>query len=207
MPKVDVVDLRKQKVGTVVLESSVFTAEPSAHLVHTAVVMQQASERQGSASTKGRGEVSGSGKKPWKQKHTGRARVGSIRSPIWRHGGIVFGPKPRRYGQDIPKKQYRAALWSALSAKLAEGGIVVVSDLSLEQPKTKVLAKTLAQLGLTARTLVVAGADRTHLERAAKNLPEIKVVRPEAINVYDVLRYDTILIPERELGRVQEVWA
>lgn len=207
MPTVDVVDLRKHRVGTVALESPVFNAEPSTDLVHSAVVMQQACERQGTASTRGRGEVSGSGKKPWKQKHTGRARAGSIRSPVWRHGGIVFGPKPRRYAQDLPKKKYRAALWSALTAKLAEGAILVVADLSLEQPKTKLLAKVLGQLGLTAKTLVVAGADRTDLDRAARNLAAVKVVRPEALSVYDVLRFDSILIPERELARVQEFWS
>lgn len=207
MPTVDVVDLRKHKVGTMELESPVFSVEPSKHLAHAAVVMQQACERQGTASTRGRGEVSGSGKKPWKQKHTGRARAGSIRSPIWRHGGTVFGPKPRSYAKDLPKKKYRAALWSALSAKLAEGAILVVSDLSLEQPKTKGLAKILAQLGLTAKTLVVAGVGRTNLDRAARNLSAVKVVRPESLNVYDVLRYDSILIPERELAHVQEIWS
>src|SRR5213080_4748255 len=147
MPTVDVVDLKRQKVGTVDLPEEVFGCKLHTALVHEAVVMQQACERQGTASTLRRGEVSGSGKKPWKQKHTGRARAGSIRSPVWRHGGIVFGPHPRSYAYSIPKKKYHAALRSALSARLADGAVVVLSDLSIAEPKTKLLAQALASLG------------------------------------------------------------
>src|SRR5438094_10641880 len=144
MPTVDVLDIHQRKVGSVELHDGVFGVEADGPLVHTAVVMQQACARQGTASTLTRGEVSGSGRKPWKQKHTGRARAGSIRSPIWRHGGRVFGPKPRDYSYSIPKKQYRAALRSALSAKLASGEVLIISDLTLPQPKTRLLAKALA---------------------------------------------------------------
>ncbi|MGH7250652.1 MAG: 50S ribosomal protein L4 [Nitrospiraceae bacterium] len=207
MPTVDVLDIHKRKVGSVELHEGVFGVEADGPLVHTAVVMQQACARQGTASTLRRGEVSGSGRKPWKQKHTGRARAGSIRSPIWRHGGVVFGPRPRSYAYSLPKKKYRAALQSALSAKLAAGGIVVVSALTLEEPKTRRLAKVLAQMGLTGRTLIVIGEGRTDLERAARNLREVKLIKPEELNVYDVLRHDSIVIPERELLRVQEVWS
>ncbi|MBI4402117.1 MAG: 50S ribosomal protein L4 [Nitrospirae bacterium] len=207
MPTVDVVDLAKRKVGSVELHEGLFGAEPDKPVVHEAVVMQRASARQGTASTLKRGEVSGSGKKPWKQKHTGRARAGSIRSPIWRHGGTVFGPKPRSYAFAMPKKKYRTALQAALSSKLAEGGIMVISELAIAEPKTRLLAKTLGQLGLTAKTLIVLGEGRADLEQAARNLPDVKLVRPEGLNVYDVLRYDSILIPERELRRVQEVWS
>jgi len=207
MPTVQVIDVRKQKVGSVELRDSVFGATPDKHLLHTAVTMQRACDRQGTASTLRRGEVSGSGKKPWKQKHTGRARAGSIRSPIWRHGGSVFGPKPRSYAYSLPKKQYRAALQSALSSKFAEGAIMVLSDLTLEQPKTKFLAKILEQLGLAGKTLIIAGEDRSDLERAARNMSGVKLLKPEQLNVYDVLKYDAIVMPERELRRVQEVWA
>jgi len=207
MPTVDVLDIHKRKVGSVELHDGVFGVEADGPLVHTAVVMQQACARQGTASTLTRGEVSGSGRKPWKQKHTGRARAGSIRSPIWRHGGVVFGPRPRSYAYSLPKKKYRAALQSALSAKLAAGGIVVVSALTLEEPKTRRLAKVLAQMGLTGKTLIVIGEGRTDLERAARNLREVKLIKPEELNVYDVLRHDSIVIPERELLRVQEVWS
>ncbi|OLC40531.1 MAG: 50S ribosomal protein L4 [Nitrospirae bacterium 13_1_40CM_4_62_6] len=207
MPTVDVLDIHKRKVGSVELHDGVFGVEADGPLVHTAVVMQQACARQGTASTLTRGEVSGSGRKPWKQKHTGRARAGSIRSPIWRHGGRVFGPRPRSYAYSLPKKKYRAALQSALSAKLAAGGIVVVSALTLEEPKPRRLAKVLAQMGLTGKTLIVIGEGRTDLERAARNLREVKLIKPEELNVYDVLRHDSIVIPERELLRVQEVWS
>ena len=207
MPTVDVIDVHKRKVGSVELRDAVFGAKPEASLVHEAVIMQRACERQGSASTLRRGEVSGSGKKPWKQKHTGRARAGSIRSPIWRHGGSVFGPKPRSYAYAIPKQKYRAALQSALSAKLAGGDVMVLSALALEAPKTRLLAKTLAQLGLTSTTLIVAGAGHADLERAAANLQAVKVVSPETLNVYDVLRYAKLLILERDVPRMQEILA
>jgi large subunit ribosomal protein L4 len=206
MPTVNVLDANKQKVGSIELPKEIFGCKPHPTLVHEAVVMQQACERQGTASTLRRGEVSGSGKKPWKQKHTGRARAGSIRSPIWRHGGSVFGPKPRNYAYTMPKQKYRAALQSALSDKLAAGGVVVVADLVLEQPKTKLLAKTLAQLGVSGRAILVAGAGRMDLVRAARNLPEVTVLGPEALNVYDVVASDFVVVPERELARVKEAW-
>ena len=207
MPTLDVLDLNKKKVGSVQLNDAVFGAEPHRYLVHAAVVMQQACERQGTASTLRRGEVSGSGRKPWKQKHTGRARAGSIRSPVWRHGGTVFGPKPRSYAYRIPKQQYRTAMQSALSARAADGGLVVVSDLSIPQPKTRLLAKTLQQLGLASSILIVVGEKGTDLDRAARNLPDVKLVTPEQLNVYDLLRYRAIVIPEPVVGRVQEVWS
>lgn len=207
MPTVDVVDLKKHKVGSVELPAEIFGCKPHEVLVHEAVVMQRACERQGTASTLSRGEVSGSGKKPWKQKHTGRARAGSVRSPVWRHGGIVFGPKPRSYAVAMPKQKYRAALQSALSAKLAEGGVVIVSDLVIGQPKTKLLAQALVQLGASGRVVIVAGEGQSDLKQAARNLPKVKVVEAEHLNVYDVLCARSIVIPERELARVKEAWA
>ena len=207
MPTVDVVDLKRQKVGSVDLPEEVFGCKLHTALVHEAVVMQRACKRQGTASTLRRGEVAGSGKKPWKQKHTGRARAGSIRSPIWRHGGSVFGPKPRDYSYSMPKKKYHAALQSALSAKLADGQVVIVSNLSLDQPKTKLLAQVLTKLGAGAYALIVAGAGHAGLAQAAGNLPNVCVVGPEGLNVYDIVRAELILILERELPRVKEVWA
>lgn len=207
MLTIDVVDLNKHKVGSVELPTEVFGCKPHEVLVHEAVVMQRNCERQGTASTLSRGEVSGSGKKPWKQKHTGRARAGSIRSPVWRHGGVVFGPRPRSYAMAMPKQKYRAALQSALSAKLAEGAVVIVSDQGFDQPRTKLLAKALAQLGLSGRIVVVAGEGRSDLRQAARNLSKVKVVGPEHLNVYDVLCAQSIVIPERELARVKEAWS
>lgn len=207
MPTVDVVDLHSKKVGTVDLPQAVFGCEPRASLVHEAVVMQRACERQGTASTLRRGEVSGSGKKPWKQKHTGRARAGSVRSPVWRHGGIVFGPKPRDYSYSMPKKKYRAALQSALSAKLADGKVIVVSEFSLAQPKTKLLAKALDQFGLGETALLVAADTQVAMLQAARNLSSVKVVSADQLNVYDVVRAGVVVIHERELARVTEVWS
>jgi large subunit ribosomal protein L4 len=207
MPTVDVVDLKNKKVGTVELPQEVFGCEARAALVHEAVMMQRACERQGTASTLRRGEVSGSGKKPWKQKHTGRARAGSVRSPVWRHGGSVFGPKPRSYAYTMPKKKYRAALQSALSAKLMDHQLIVVSDLSLDQPKTKLLAQALMQFSGGEHALIIAGDGQSGVLQAAKNLSAVKVVSPDQLNVYDVVRAQIVVIPERELGRVKEVWS
>ena len=207
MPTVDVLDSKKKKVGTVELPNEVFGCKPHVTLVHEVVVMQRACDRQGTASTLRRGEVSGSGKKPWKQKHTGRARAGSIRSPVWRHGGTVFGPKPRSYAFGMPRKKYRAALQSALSAKLLEGSVLVVSDLAIDQAKTKLLAKALTQLGIAGSTLLVIGDPGSNVVQAGKNLAHVTVLRPEELNVYDIVRCNSIVIPQRELDRVREVWS
>lgn len=207
MPTVDVIDSKRQKVGTVDLPNEVFGCKPHVTLVHEAVVMQRACDRQGTASTLRRGEVSGSGKKPWKQKHTGRARAGSLRSPVWRHGGTVFGPKPRSYAFGMPKKKYRAALQSALSAKFLEGSVIVLSDLTIEQAKTKLLAKALTQLGISGSTLLVIGDGRSEVVQAGKNLSAVTVLRPEELNVYDIVRCRSVVIPQRELDRVKEVWS
>ncbi|MGD9729857.1 MAG: 50S ribosomal protein L4 [Nitrospiraceae bacterium] len=207
MPTIDVVDANRQKVGSVTLPQEVFGCKPHPALIHEAVTMQRACERQGTASTLRRGEVSGSGKKPWKQKHTGRARSGSLRSPVWRHGGSVFGPKPRSYAIDLPRKKYRTALQSALSAKVAEGAVVVLSDFVLDQPKTKSVAKILGQLGVTGSAILVVGAGRADLFQAARNLAKVKVVHPEQLTVYDIVRVQQLVITERELERVKEVWS
>lgn len=207
MPEINIVNLKGSKVGSASLDEKVFGVEPKAGLVHEVVVMQGASARQGTASTKGRGEVAGSGKKPWKQKHTGRARSGSVRSPIWRTGGTVFGPKPRGYGFSLPRKKYRAALRSALSSKVSSGELLVVKEFVLEQPKTKLFQQALRQIGVKKTALVVVGEGQTDLQLAGRNLKGVKVVRVHDLNVYDVLRYDAILIPEGELGKIQEVWS
>ncbi len=207
MPTVDLVDLQKKKIGTVELPPQVFGCEPRVSLVHEAVVMQRACERRGTASTLRRGEVSGSGKKPWKQKHTGRARAGSLRSPVWRHGGSVFGPKPRSYAFSMPRKKYRAALQSALSAKVLENKLIVVSDISVQQSKTKLLAQALRHVCADRHALVVVGKDRSDVLQAGKNLTTLRVLSPDQLNVYDIVRADVVVIPERELASVGEVWS
>lgn len=207
MPTIDLLDLQRKKVGTIDLSAQVFGCEPRVSLVHEAVVMQRACERRGTASTLRRGEVSGSGKKPWKQKHTGRARAGSLRSPVWRHGGSVFGPKPRSYAYSMPKKKYRAALQSALSAKVAGGKLFVVTDLSLQQPKTKVLAQALSSFSGGAEVLLVVGKSQPGLLQAAANLAAVKVLSVDQLNVYDVVRSQVVVIPEQELAMINEVWS
>ncbi|NGZ08489.1 MAG: 50S ribosomal protein L4 [Nitrospira sp. LK70] len=207
MLTIDLVDLQKKKVGTVDLSQQVFGCEPRVALVHEAVVMQRACERRGTASTLRRGEVRGSGKKPWKQKHTGRARAGSLRSPVWRHGGSVFGPKPRSYAYSMPKKKYRMALQSALSAKVAENKLFVVSDLSLQQPRTKLLAQAFRQFTGGGHTLVIVGKEQSDILKAAGNLAAVKVLNADQLNVYDVVRAEVIMLAERELGPVSEVWS
>ncbi|OQW34386.1 MAG: hypothetical protein A4E19_18155 [Nitrospira sp. SG-bin1] len=207
MPTIDLVDLKKVKVGTVDLSPQVFGCEPHSALVHEAVVMQRACERRGTASTLRRGEVSGSGKKPWKQKHTGRARAGSLRSPVWRHGGSVFGPKPRSYAYSMPKKKYRMALQSALSDKVRENKLFVVSELSLQQPKTKLLAQALRQFSGEGHTLLVVGKGQSEILQAAGNLDAVTVLSADQLNVYDVVRAHVIMISEREIGPVSEVWS
>ncbi len=169
--------------------------------------MQRACERRGTASTLRRGEVSGSGKKPWKQKHTGRARAGSLRSPVWRHGGSVFGPKPRSYAYSMPKKKYRAALQSALSAKVAGGNLFVVANLSLEQPKTKFLAQALSGFGGGAEVLLIAGKSQSGIMQAAGNLVSVKVLGADQLNVYDVVRAQVVVVSEHELAAINEVWS
>jgi len=207
MPTVDVVNLENKKVGTVELPQEVFGCEPRAALVHEAVIMQRACERQGTASTLRRGEVRGSGKKPWKQKHTGRARAGSVRSPVWRHGGSVFGPKSRSYAYSMPKQKYRAALQSALSAKVAENKLVVLSDLSLQEPKTKVLARALDRLSGGDQVLVVIGKEQSPVMQAARNLTAVKVLSIDQLNVYDIVRAGMVVVSQQQLGSVREVWS
>src|SRR5688500_8021229 len=207
MPTVDVLDLNRRPAGCAASPAEGSGCSPQPRGVHEAVVMQRACERQGTASTLRRGEGSGSGKTPWKQKHTGRARAGSLRSPVWRHGGTVFGPKPRSYAFGMPRKKYRAALQSALSAKVLEGGVIVVSDLAIDQAKTRLLAKALTQLGISGSTLLVVGDMSANVVQAGKNLSSVTVLRPEELNVYDIVRCNSIVIPQRELDRVREVWA
>lgn len=207
MPTIDVIDLNRRKVGAIELRPDVFGTEVNGPVLHEVVLQQQAGLRQGTASTKTRGLVSGSGKKPYKQKHTVRARAGSIRSPLWRHGGIVFGPLPRDYGYTMPKKKTRGAVRSALSVKVREGGLLVLEDFPQPDGKTKSIASMLKVLGLAGRTLIVAGGDQDRLRRAARNIPDVTVIAPEGVNVRDLLLHDAVLITRRDLSRIEEAFA
>jgi large subunit ribosomal protein L4 len=185
------------------LNEAIFGARTRAHLLHQAVVMQLANRRSGSAATKTKGFVRGGGKKPWKQKGTGRARSGSIRSPIWVGGGTVFGPTPRDYSYRMPRTARREALLSALSVKNREGKLIVVDKFALEAAKTKIMVNALAELKVTSALIVIAQADAT-IERSARNLPKIKVLRSEGVNVYDLLRYDHLILTADALKLLEE---
>ena len=194
------------KLGQVDLDEKVFGIEPNIHVMHLALRRQLNNARAGTASTKTRSEVSGGGKKPWKQKGTGRARAGSLRSPLFAGGGVIFGPKPRDYSFSMPVKARRLALKSALSARLNE--IKVIKDFSeLTQPKTKELAKILAVLDVNGKILIVAdtkNVENANLELAARNLPNVKLILPSNINVKDILEGDSILISESALKEITE---
>ena len=185
------------------LSDSIFGAKPRSHLLHQAVVMQLANRRAGSASTKSKGLVRGGGKKPWKQKGTGRARSGSIRSPIWVGGGTVFGPTPRDYSYRMPRSARREALLSALSVKQRDGKLIVVDKLDLEAAKTKIMVQALAELKVDSALIVIPQSDPA-VERSARNLPKVKVLRVEGLNVYDLLRYEHLILTERALKLLEE---
>lgn len=185
------------------LNEAIFGAKTRPHLLHQTVVMQLANRRAGSAATKTKGFVSGGGKKPWRQKGTGRARAGSIRSPIWVGGGTTFGPQPRDYSYRIPRTARREALLSALSLKHREGKIIVVDKLELDAPKTKLMVQALAELKVDSALIVIPQAD-AKIERSARNLPKIKVLRVEGLNVYDLLRYEHLILTDGALKLLEE---
>jgi large subunit ribosomal protein L4 len=185
------------------LNEAIFGAKTRPHLLHQAVVMQLANRRAGSAATKSKGFVSGGGKKPWRQKGTGRARSGSIRSPIWVGGGTVFGPQPRDYSYRLPRKARREALLSALSSKNRDGKIIVVDKLVLDAPKTKLMVQALVQLKVTSALIVIPQED-AKIERSARNLPKVKVLRVEGLNVYDLLRYEHLVLTDGALKLLEE---
>jgi large subunit ribosomal protein L4 len=199
------VDQNNKKVKDVEL-SGLFSTEVRTHLVHAAVVNQLANRRAGTASTKNKALVSGGGKKPWKQKGTGRARAGSNRSPLWRHGGTVFGPMPRNYSYAIPKKAKRAALVDALASKVAENRLILIDSLNLAEPKTRLVSTLLENLGIQENALVLIKAENKNLTMAARNIPSVKVLRMENINVYDLLKYPYLITTQDALNSVQEVY-
>jgi len=196
MLKLPVLNQEGKINGEVNLPESVFSYPVKKHILYEAVVNYLANQRQGTASTKTRGEVSGSNRKPWRQKGTGRARAGSIRSPLWRKGGTVFGPKPRDYSYDIPKQVKRNALKSALALRFKEKKLLLVDDLSLPQPKTKEALQLLKQLQVDS-ALVVDLADNRNLFLAMRNLPQAKAVDARNLNVYDILKYRWLILSQR----------
>jgi large subunit ribosomal protein L4 len=198
------VDMNNKKLKEMELPA-LFGAEVKTHLLHTAVVNQLANKRAGTACTKTKGLVSGGGKKPWKQKGTGRARAGSSRSPLWRHGGTVFGPMPRDYSYTIPKKEKRAALASALAAKVSENRLIVLDKIMLAEPKTGQMSSLLKNLGVAENVLVLLGAENKNVALASRNMPSVKVLRMENINVYDLLKYRYLITTGDVLTALAEV--
>jgi len=185
------------------LKAEIFQVALRPHLLHDAVTMQRANRRAGTAATKSKGFVRGGGKKPWKQKGTGRARAGSIRSPIWVGGGTIFGPQPRDYSYRMPKTARREALLSALSLKHKEGKIVVVDKLEMEQPKTKIMRQLLEGMNVKSALIVLPQADPS-VQLSARNLPKAKVIRVEGLNVYDLLRFDHLILTAGALKLIEE---
>lgn len=202
--RIPVLSPERESVGEIELPTFITAQPPREHLLFEVVKMQLANRRAGTAATKTRGEVSGGGKKPWRQKGTGRARSGSIRSPIWVGGGTTFGPRPRSYAYRLPRSARRTALCAALALKQREGALVVVSDIILPEPKTKRMVEFLSRLELRNTVLVVLHEKNAGVEKAARNLPQVKVLRSEGLNVYDLLRYRQILFTQEALRRVSE---
>jgi large subunit ribosomal protein L4 len=207
MPKVALYNVEGAQVGEVELSDLVFGIEPNEHVLHEAVVMQQASLRQGTHKVKGRSEVRGGGRKPWKQKGTGRARQGSIRAPQWKGGGVVFGPTPRSYAYKLPKKVRRLAMRSALSSKVIDNQIIVLDQLTMDQPKTKQFKAILNNLKIDRKALVVAANFDENVALSARNIPGITFVAADGINVLDVLGHDKLIITKEAVGKVEEVLA
>jgi len=185
------------------LKEEIFGIKTRPHLLHQTVVMQLNNRRAGTAATKSKGFVRGGGKKPWRQKGTGRARAGSIRSPLWVGGGTIFGPQPKDYSFRMPRKARREALLSALSLKHGDGKIIVLDKLELEEAKTKLMVKVLIELKVASALLVIAQPDEK-IERSSRNIPALKVLRVEGLNVYDLLRYEHLILTEGALKLLEE---
>lgn len=201
---IDVYDLEKNKIKTIELEPSVFNADVNQDIIFRVINWQLAKKRSGTACTKTRGEVSGGGSKPWKQKHMGRARAGSNRSPIWRKGGVTFGPKPKDWSFSIPKKVRRKALLSALSHVQNEKGVIVLGDLKISEIKTKNVSALLDVFEINS-TLVVDTENYELLKKSSRNLTNVKVLKPEGLNVYDILKFKNIVFTVDSITKVQEV--
>ena len=207
MPSVDVINLNNEKVGQIDLADAVFAAEVNEDLLYEAVRHSQAAKRAGTHKTKTRHEVSGSGKKLWKQKGTGRARMGSIRSPLWRHGGTTHGPQPRDYSYKLPRKMSLGALRSALAAKLRDGELKVVQAFSLADHKTKAFRSVLDKLEADRKVLLVDNGENRNLALGARNLPGVKLVASKDVNVYDLLGHQRVLISEEAARKLSQALA
>ena len=207
MSKLSVLDLAGKKVSDIELKDSIFSIEPNMSAMHLVVVSYLANQRQGTQSTKTRSEVSGGGKKPWRQKGTGRARQGSTRSPQWYHGGIALGPKPRTYGIDVNKKVRRLAMKSALSSKVAADEMIVLDSVKLDAIKTKEIAKMFEAIKAQKKVLVVLPENNEVIYKSTRNIEGAKVSTVNTLNVYDILNCDTIVVLKDAVTKIEEVYA
>ena len=207
MPKVDVYNMQGKKVSDVELSEAVFGTEPNENIVHSALVNYLANQRQGTQSTKTRAEVSGGGRKPWRQKGTGRARQGSIRAPQWIKGGIALGPKPRSYSHRINKKEKQLAIRSLLSAKVLDNELTVVDKLEVEEAKTKVMAKALTDLKVEGKTLIILADRNDNVLRSSRNIEGVKTIELNTINVFDLLNCNKLVLPLDTVKKLEEVYA
>jgi len=207
MPSVKVLNQAGKEVGEIALNDAVFGIEPSVPAMHLCVVAYLANRRQGTQSTKTRAEVSGGGRKPWRQKGTGRARQGSTRSPQWTHGGIAHGPKPRDYGKDVNRKVRRLAIRSALSSKVASDDLIVLEALTLEEIKTKEMVKVIEDVKAGKKVLFVLAENDDIVYRSARNIPGVKVGPVIGVNVYDILNADTLVVVKAAVEKLEEVYA
>ena len=206
MANVSVYNMEGKEVGTMELNDAVFGVEINDHLVHLAVVRQLANKRQGTQKAKTRSEVSGGGRKPWRQKGTGHARQGSTRSPQWTGGGVVFAPVPRDYEIKMNKKERRAALKSALTSRVQENKLIVLDDLKLDEVKTKAMQAVLSNLNVSKAMVVLADNDQ-NVVLSARNIPDVITALPNTINVYDVLKYNTVILTKSAVASIEEVYA
>ena len=207
MLKVDVLDMKGKKVKDIELNENVFGVDVNDIVVHTALVNYLANQRQGTGSTKTRAEVRGGGRKPWRQKGTGRARQGSIRAPQWMKGGIALGPKPRSYKYAIPKKMRKLALKSVLTSKVEEKELIVVDKLELAEIKTKTMVKALADLKVEGKTLIVLPENNKNVLMSARNIEGVKTITLNNINVFDLLKYNNLVLPLETVKKIEEVYA
>ncbi|HCJ56008.1 50S ribosomal protein L4 [Lutispora sp.] len=206
MPKVALYNIGGQQVGDIELKDSIFGVNVNVEAMHQVVKMLLANRRQGTQSALTRAEVRGGGIKPWRQKGTGRARHGSIRSPQWTHGGIVFAPKPRSYRYTLPKKIRRIAMKSALSSKVSDNNIIVLDELNFDAPKTKQVVTMLQNLNADSKTLIVLSEKNENVEKSARNIPNVKTSLVNTLNVYDILNYDKFIITKSAVEKVEEVY-
>lgn len=207
MPTLAVLDMSGKEVDKVDLSDNVFGIEPNTVVMHQMVVNYLANKRQGTQSALTRAEVSGGGKKPWRQKGTGRARQGSTRSPQWRHGGIVFAPKPRSYRFSVNKKVRRLAMKSAFSSKVLDNDLIVLDSIKLEEFKTKTIAEMLKALGANKKSLIVIPEVDEKIIRSARNIPGVKTAQVNTLNVYDMMNADTLIILKDTVSKIEEVYA